>query len=346
MLLIVENQELSTDNIKKKAFDPNKFSPNANYVIEFIVSWLNGTQDFQFHTSGSTGKPKSIHLSREVLEYSARQTMEIIGWPPTPDHRFLLCINPHFIGGTMVIVRALLSEAILEVVPPSSDVVVNHPYHLASMVPMQVTKILEQSPETFNHLRQVLIGGGQLHANVEAQLLPLSTQFYHTYGMTETASHVALRKIGQPYYKAVGDAHFQSAIDGSLEITGTVTDGRVVQTTDIVKLVDNQQFQWLGRKDFVINTGGFKVQPEHVESTIAPQLHGRYILSSLPDDLLGQRVVLIAEESFKELDFSKLHPYEKPKNLFFGQKVILTANDKVDRKATRDTLLKTLSLES
>ncbi len=346
MLFIVENQELSTDNIKKRAFDPNKFSPNANYVIEFIVSWLNGTQDFQFHTSGSTGKPKSIRLSREVLEYSARQTMEIIGWPSTTASRFLLCINPRFIGGTMVIVRALLSEATLEIVPPSSDITLNHAYHLTSMVPLQVKKILEQSPNTFNNLRHVLIGGGQLQANVEAQLLPLSTQFYHTYGMTETASHVALRKIGQPYYKAVGDAHFQSAEDGSLEITGTVTKGRLVQTTDIVKLIGDQQFQWLGRKDFVINTGGFKVQPEHVESTIAPQLQGRYIISSLPDDLLGQRVVLIAEEPIKELDFSKLHPYEKPKDLFFGKKVILTANDKVDRKATHEALLKTLSLES
>lgn len=343
MLLTLENQKLSIDQLKKRAFDPNNFSQNAKYVIEFIVSWLNGTQNFQFQTSGSTGKPKKVFLSREVLEYSARQTLDFVGWPTSGESQFLLCINPHFIGGTMVIVRALVAEADLVVVAPASRVSIQGPIFLTSMVPLQMAQMLAHDPDGLHKMERILLGGGALDQEVEGQLVKTPGTYYHTYGMTETASHVALRRLGDAGYKAIGDARFTTTAEQALVITGTVTGHQPLVTSDVVRLIDSTSFEWLGRKDFVINTGGFKVHPETVERILADQIADQFIISSVPDAKLGEKVVLVSAGNTLPLTFDALHPYERPKASFFLQDIALTPTGKIDRRKTQKNLLKNLA---
>ncbi len=332
MLIQVENQVFDIEQIKEKAPVGSNLSDDTNFVLNFIHSWTNGTEQFSFQSSGSTGKPKKIVLSREVLAYSAEQTLRELGLEGQSNLRFLLCINPRFIGGTMVIVRALLSRADLIVIPPESDFSgLKSPIHYASMVPLQVQKVLVNTPSLFEDIQQVLIGGAPISKELESQLKDVKAKFYHTYGMTETASHVAIRPIAQSEYRAVGDARFKIE-DGNLSITGTVTDGKWLHTNDQVILEDNQTFLWKGRSDFLINTGGIKVDPEKVESLLAPQFSKPHAITSKRDERLGNMVILVTEETQKNLDLSELARYERPKELLWNTKVPLTASGKIDRK--------------
>jgi len=185
-----------------------------------------------------------------------------------------------------------------------------------------------------------------LDHQTEQLLLDFPPRFYHTYGMTETASHVALREVGQVLYQGIGDAKFKVDEVGALVIRGTVTGHLPLETSDLVHLHDDRSFQWLGRKDFVINTGAYKVQPEPIERSLAAQLAGKFIVSSVPDSALGQKVVLISEGEPVELDVQMLHPYERPKAAYFHQKIALTENGKIDRHKTHQQFLKSLKLDS
>ena len=316
-------------------------------VVTFLQEWYDDKDHVTGHTSGSTGTPKTIRLSKQDMLASAKITNTY--FDIHSESRLLLCLSPSYIAGKMMIVRSILAGADLIVVPPSSSPLkhLEQDIDFAAMVPMQVETCLTtpETAEKFSRIKQVIIGGAALSPVLEERLQQVPTRCYSTYGMTETVSHVALRDINgvkkSPDYFALGDVHFETDERQCLIIHAPHLHQQTFTTNDIVNLVDTTRFEWLGRHDNVINSGGVKLFPEKIEAKIALLVKQRFFIMSEEDTQLGQRTVLVIEdvpwdkagkkrlqEQLKQL----LHPYEVPKKIYFREHFTETYSGKVIRK--------------
>ncbi len=274
---------------------------STRQVADFLDEWYSDTDFVWGHTSGSTGTPKNIRLPKRDMVESARLTIDFFGI--TVDTTMLLCLSPDYIAGKMMIVRALLSGADLLVVAPSSFPLLSvvGPIDFAAMIPAQVIESLKAQEERakLSRIGALIIGGAPLSLDTEEKLKSLPTRSYATYGMTETVSHVALRRIGEPgmLYRALGNITFSTDERECLVIHTPHFSIKQFVTNDVVTLLDSRNFRWIGRYDHVINTGGVKVFPEQVEKKIAGALARRFFITSSPHEKWGECVTLVVEGS-------------------------------------------------
>ena len=313
------------------------------WILEMAAKLQEGVADFSFQTSGSTGVPKIINLSKDQLIQSAETTLS--HFSIKPGARFLLCIHPQFIGGAMQVVRAYVNQGQLDVLAPERILDIDHTkYDLVSMVPLQLNKLYKDLKSHLNDFNHLLIGGATMDPKLEQKIASdtsIITKIYATYGMTETASHIAVRRLGSHFFKRIGQLKISINDSSCLKIRGLITKNQWLQTQDIVELIDENTFKWLGRQDFMINSGGFKVHPEKIEHHLKKQTDQPLMITSLPDEVLGQKVVLLLEGALMPtFDYTTLHPYEKPKKRLNLKKFIYTKNGKIDRKATRKLIEK------
>ncbi|MEM6735020.1 MAG: AMP-binding protein [Bacteroidota bacterium] len=340
MIIKSANFQLKLEEFLKDKSSSYFTNKTEKSVFQLIDDWINGSKAFTFHTSGSTGKPQKIQITRDRIIYSTRSTFDFID-PKNEIKNTLLCINPQFIGGAMVVFRALIMNLDLYIIDPTKNIVEiipdNDKIDLVSMVPMQFQAMNNESLDQF---KTVLIGGAPLGVLQDCNS---KSDIYATYGMTETVSHIALRSISDVEYRTTGDTKVRLNENGCLQFKGTITNHSWLSTNDLGVVASSTRFEWIGRKDFIINSGGIKLNPEKIEGKLTRILNDRFIISSLPDRLLGEKVILIIEGKPEEkLDFSSLEKYEVPKMVFKNIKIEKTASDKVDRRKTREKLLNSL----
>ena len=330
-------------------------------TLEFCRSWLTGLQEFPIQTSGSTGTPKAIHLTREQMEASARRTIKVLGLQP--GDRMLVCLNTEYIAGMMMLVRGFLADMEMVIVEPVGNPLAlispEEKIDFASFVPMQIQTILQNMPEALsqlNRMKGILVGGAPISTLLERELRSIKSPVYHTYGMTETSSHIALRRLSGPeaaeYYQVLDDINVGIDRRGCLTIKGDITNNEFLVTNDIVELLTPNRFRWIGRADNIINTGGVKVQVEKVELAVAEAFLDwdstpRYFVASQPDDLLGEMIVLILEgqplgaekeEMLKQNLRKFLKKFEMPKELYYSPAFSETATGKISRRRTLQKL--------
>lgn len=316
-------------------------------LTEFLQEWYNPEEHVTGHTSGSTGTPKTICLSKQDMIASAKITNEY--FKLHADSRLLLCLSPDYIAGKMMIVRNILAGSDLIAVKPSSSPLqeIEQTIDFAAMVPMQVEMSLN-SPNTAQKLasvRQLIIGGAAISPSLAARLQQIPTRCYCTYGMTETVSHIALRDInGTGYssgYFALGKVQFSTDERGCLVIHAPHLHQHTFTTNDAVRLIDATHFEWLGRQDHAINSGGIKLFPETIEVKIAPFIDRRFFITSEPDNVLGEKAILVIEDStwnttkqayLEEQLKQTLSPYERPKTIYFKKHFAETYSGKIIRK--------------
>jgi O-succinylbenzoic acid--CoA ligase len=324
-------------------------------VLDFIRQWLNGTQEFTLTTSGSTGAPSAITLRRRQLEASARRTADFFDLGP--GDRALVCLNCEYIGGLMMLVRGLERNMHLTIVEPHADpfayVAADAEFDFSAFVPLQLKMVLAAGrADRLNKMKALLVGGAPADASLQQELQPLTTAVWLTYGMTETCSHVALRRLNGPQATTTfrvlsGIAAGQDA-RGCLTLRGDVTDDQLIVTNDVVNLLDAHTFEWLGRADFIINSGGVKVPAEKVELVLDVALaeigaSRRCFVSGVADERLGQAVTAFIEgealsgeqeAQLKILLAERLGRYEQPKQLRYVPEFKTTPTGKLDRAAT------------
>ncbi|WP_436516455.1 AMP-binding protein [Ekhidna sp. To15] len=298
--------------------------------MNIIRKWYSNAQFLTHQTSGSTGRPKKVNISREKIEISTRATMAYID-PEKSIKSSLLCLNPFHIGGAMVIYRSLICNHDLTIVEPSSDiseVLKKNHFDLVSLVPIQFNALTKSQLDQFG---TILIGGAPIGViDTESK-----SNIYSTYGMTETVSHIALRKINEEFFSTTGDTEVAYSRNNLLKIKGAITDNNWLTTNDVVEIQSNKLFKWLGRQDFMINTGGIKVNPEDIERQLNLVLEDEFIIGSLPDKQLGSKIVLISSGEEKTIDYSHLEKYHRPKANYFGQIIFRTESGKIDRRKTQ-----------
>ncbi len=277
---------------------------------EFLAEWQNDSPTVLVHTSGSTGKPKPLLVEKRRMEASARITCQFLGLKE--GDTALLCMPLDYIAGKMMVVRALTCGMRLVSVEPKGCPEWDGPVDFAAMVPLQVWNLLQQAPERLLQIRHLIIGGGAVNDELAAALKDLPNAVWSTYGMTETLSHIALRRLNGPerseWYTPFEGVDVSLNEEGRLVIHApAVHDGPLV-TNDIAELstancqlstvnfqLSTQKFRILGRKDNVICSGGIKIQIEEVERLLHPHLHEPYMITKTPDTKLGEQVVLLTE---------------------------------------------------
>lgn len=315
-------------------------------VENFLNLWSNNDSSIKIHTSGSTGKPKEIEISKAAMIESAKATGAFFNFKSS--QRSLLALNASYVAGMMQIVRAIVFDMELVVVPVGSNPLQYSSLgklDFAAFVPLQVAAILEdnQTKMVYEKIRNVIIGGAPINESLNQSIGVLSNHSFATFGMTETISHIALRAIenDNKIYKALPGVHFFIKGDGCLQIKVPRISKNDISTTDRVNLISDNAFEWLGRSDFVINSGGVKIQPELVENKLSSLIKNSYYISSVPDNKLGSSVVLYIEsEDFKKGELNRLiknmqlilGPYEVPKRVLFEPNFSRTLSGKIIRK--------------
>lgn len=320
-----------------------KSSTEKSELIEFLEEWYSKESFIKAKTSGSTGKPKTIQLEKEFVAESALRTIRF--FQLKKGDRVLHCLPTKYIAGKLMIVRALIGELDLRIVEPETDFsfLQTEKFKFAAMVPAQVNKILNAEPSWFQNLDQLLIGGSAIPFSIEKELQNISTACYSSYAMTETATHIALRKLNgndaDEYYHCLDDIQVQLSEDNCLQILVPGLDEQSLQTTDLVELKDERTFRILGRKDNVIISGGIKYSPEQLEKKLEHFIKISFQISSLPHESLGEQLVLVLEgnkndEVIKEIKNTckrQLSKYEQPRQIVFIQHFTRTGNGKIDR---------------
>jgi O-succinylbenzoic acid--CoA ligase len=263
----------------------------------FLKEWNNDSPYVVVKTSGSTGEPKQMRVEKRRMVNSARITCNFLGLKH--GDTALLCLSTDYIAGKMMVVRALERGMKLICVEPKGCPEWEGAVDLAAMVPLQVWNLLHQHPSRLTHIRHLLIGGGAIDEHLEKALKDFPNAVWSTYGMTETLSHIALRRLNGPmassWYTPFEGVTLSQTEEGCLVIEApAVHDGKLV-TNDMVELRSDGCFRILGRKDNVICSGGVKIQIEEVERLLRPHFSIPYMITRAKDERLGEMVVLLME---------------------------------------------------
>ncbi len=312
-------------------------------TLAFLREWWSDSKAISLNTSGSTGEPKQFFISRRAMVASAQLTLATFGLHK--NNTALLCLSPAFIAGKMMIVRALVGQLRLITTKveanPLNELVTKIDF--AAMVPLQLKTVVEQDPEKLNCIEQLIIGGSAIDENLVKRLSNIPLKVYHTYGMTETLSHIAIRKLNG---KDASDRFFPLAgIQISPDSRGCLTAGvpfleeAHIITNDLIKQWPDGSFVIEGRVDDVIITAGNKVHPAEVEKKLAPFIQNPFLLSSMPDSKAGERLVLVVEGNLAAAALMQLwtsieqtlDAKEMPRHICFSETIPMLPSGKINR---------------
>ena len=345
--LLLQGKEYTAGDIFRLVAEGVENCPPALWDLYlFLEKWFDASPVITVHTSGSTGTPKELVVCKDRMMQSARLTCEFLNLQA--GDTALLCMNLRYIGAMMVVVRSLVAGLNLIVRPasghPLSDI--EEPLRFAAMVPLQVYNTL-RVPEEKARLEQtdiLIIGGGAMDDSLEAEISALPTAVYSTYGMTETLSHIALRRLNgetaSKHYYPFPSVELSLSAESTLVIKAPLICGEVLQTNDIACIYPDGSFTIAGRKDNVINSGGIKIQAEEMEKRLRPFIPVPFVVTSVPDPRLGQALTLLiaGQVDARELE-SKLQTvldaYHRPRHIFMTESIPQTENGKTDRAGCR-----------
>lgn len=274
-------------------------------LTAFYREWDSADDFVRAHTSGSTGEPKPVRLLKADMLVSARATNGFFGLGP--DSVLALPLSLDYIAGKMMAVRARMAGCSLLCLPVSNEVTLTGPVDLLAVVPSQVPSLLRERGGA-RYARNLLVGGAALPVTTERRLLDAGVRAFVGYGMTETCSHVALRRVGSDLYEAMPGIRFESDPRGCLAIVSENFSWRRLVTNDVVSFEGPRAFRWLGRADNVINSGGIKIHPELLEAEInslVPGMAPFYVVGE-PDYRWGECAVMVAERGATEPDLRVL----------------------------------------
>ncbi len=313
-------------------------------VGDFILDWLSPEPYVEVKTSGSTGIPKTIRLFKEHMIQSA---LNIRAFFNVDDEcRALLCLPAHTVAGKMMLVRAMVHGWDIDIVEPSSTPLLGHTksYDFGAMVPLQLRKSLAD----IDRIKTLIVGGGHLAEDLKAALQKKEVKVYETFGMTETASQIAIKPVntteapyeheGRDVFITLPGIGISQDDRGCLIVDAPKLTTTTVVTNDLVEIVSENSFKWLGRWDNVINSGGVKLIPEVLEQKLTNLMDNRFVLLGLPDQNLGEKLVMVVEGTIDtgslsdEIDkLDTIHAYEKPKQIFMLEKFPENQGGKIKR---------------
>lgn len=328
----INGYHLSATDLCRVAYDYIKEGDaNEQAIGEFLLDWFDDKEYIEMRTSGTTGLPKVVKLEKQAMIQSALATGDFFELEPR--NKALLCLPVKFVAGKMMLVRSLILGLDLDIVTPSTTPLAlnDTKYDFVAMVPLQV----QNSIEALVNVKKLIIGGAKLDSALEAKLLPLKTEIYETYGMTETITHIAAKKLGESVFTVLPNVKIAQDNRGCLVITVPSISDEPIVTNDLVEIIRENQFIFLGRIDNVINSGGVKLIPEQIEAKLIEKINSRFFVTGIPDPVLGEKLILVIEgekQDFASDFFDVLDKFERPKEIVFVPKFKENENGKLLRK--------------
>ncbi len=325
--------------------------PWENDIWQFISNWYNPTvTSITIYTSGSTGKPKPISHTKVAMLNSAEATCKALQL--TKGNQALLCLPASKIGGMMVLLRSIHAGLVLWCIKPSAspfnDIPANAHFDFAAFTPMQLHSITESNThaQIAGNIRNIILGGESVTPELLQAIKTLPNNVYHTFGMTETISHIALKRLNgansQACYHTLPGITISTNTDNRLIIHAPALQQPNLLTNDIVTAISPTKFNWIGRADNVINSGGVKIQAEKIEEQLQNYIKVPFFIGALPHKKTGQQVVLALEiDTLNEMQKAELFkgislftgPEKIRKVLMFPQ-FMRTPTGKTKRKET------------
>ncbi len=306
-------------------------------VGNFLLEWFDDNSYIDMQTSGSTGVPKTVRISKNAMVESAIATGDF--FDIHPGQKVLQCLPVKYIAGKLMFIRAFILGLEMDFVAPTSTPLYNNEteYDFVAMVPLQAKHSLDE----LKKVKKMIIGGSMISKSLEQELKKLPTKVYETYGMTETITHIAAKEIGEASFTVLPNVTISYDDRNCLVIHAPRISEDVIITNDLVELVNENQFIFLGRYDNIVNSGGIKLIPEQIEKKLAGKIAGRYFVAGKKDEALGEKLILIIEGEKFDIDksvYNDLDKYEKPKEVYFISKFKETENGKIMRKETLSTV--------
>ncbi|NLP56742.1 AMP-binding protein [Lutibacter sp. B1] len=316
-------------------------------VFTLLEQWFSDNSFVEVKTSGSTGIPKIIQLEKEFMVNSAKATGEYFSL--FENTSALLCMSPNYIAGKMMLVRALTLGWSLDIVEPTSNPLKNceKQYDFSAMVPIQLSNSINE----IHQIKKLIVGGGVVSKELLSLIQNIETEVFATFGMTETITHIAVKKLNNmSHAKLVSASHYYILPNisistdnrGCLVINAPKIAKEQIVTNDLVDIISEKEFKWLGRFDTIINSGGIKLIPEQIEEKLEKIIDTRFFVAGLPDAILGEKLILVIENVqnsiSKEAIFTRicnlqtLSKFEIPKEIYLVNEFIETATGKINRK--------------
>lgn len=306
-------------------------------TAKFIEEFYNNKDYVEVLTSGSTGKPKEIRAEKRKMLASAAMTVTFLNLKKGDSA--LLCMPLEHIAGKMVVVRSLYQKLNLIVRKPCANLFADAPLNLnfAAITPMQAFCALseEKSTKILASCQKIIIGGGFIDQELHTKLCNLPCEIYHSYGMTETLSHIALKRISteNKAFKPLPGVSVSLSERKTLIIKAPKICSETLETNDIAQ-INESGFIIKGRIDNIINSGGIKLIPEEIEEKLSAVIKTPIAVTARKSLKFGEEAILISEKPLDEKlinnAYLTLNKYEKPKAIIVS-KIPLTATQKIDR---------------
>lgn len=352
--LLINHQKFAGNRLKELSHSKIKSAVTPAWekdVFRFILDWMDDKDSIVQYSSGTTGRSKKLHLLKKSMMRSAENTLSF--FELLPGQTAVLCLPMEYIAGKMMVVRCLVGGLNLEIVEPRSlpDLSGAGRIDFCSMVPLQVLNFLKKTGD-LSPIKKLLIGGTVITRQLESLVSDVSTEVFASFGMAETCSHIALRRINgpgaQPDYRALPGIELKVDNRGCLVIASPYLPNTII-TNDLVEFSGPGAFLWIGRYDNLINAAGIKIVPEEMEAQIAESTGLVCTVIGLPDVLLGQKAVFVFE---KTPELSESYIISSMQDLFPGKRqppeIVLVdafprnASAKVDRRKLAEMILRIL----
>lgn len=325
--------------------------PYESSIGDFLLDWLGSAPTIKVSTSGSTSSPKTIVIKKEHMVNSALATGSFFGLQAC--NTALHCLPTDFIAGKMMLVRAMVLGLSVSCVAPTSTPLVTGKkrYDFAAMVPLQ----LRNSLAHLDCIETLIVGGAPISDDLKQEVMQSPTKIFETYGMTETITHIAIKQVNhldnarmdglKDVFKTVPNVSLATDTRGCLVIEAPKVAEGLLITNDMVDLISQYEFRWLGRYDNVINSGGIKLIPEQIESKLSSIISQRFFVAGLPDKKLGQKLVIVVEGKMDKKEVRQLlntakglSKYQIPKTVFVVPEFLETETGKIRRSKTLELL--------
>ena len=323
--------ECVIDNLSQNKV-PDWMAPHYNFLKSY-----NSFNEFEIQTSGTTGKPKIILVTKMQMQISATATLSFFNLKPGMTS--LLCLSSDYIAGKMMLVRSIIGRLKITITEPTltPSKFVNQHFDFVPLVPAQAKEILSTGKRDF--IGTLLIGGGKVDQSIYKLLHNTTIKLFESFAATETLSHFALKRINpnkQDFFTTLPNFKISISKNNELILLENELTDEAIFTKDIIEMIDETHFRWLGRSDNLINSGGIKVIPEQIEEKIKQKLPNRvFFIAGAPSDKFGQEIILIIEGKEMEIKddvFENINKYQIPKKIYFTPIFPRTNNGKIQRK--------------
>lgn len=346
----------NTIKIEGKHYSPDEIlngelpkRPELEELFNFLKEWFDDKPFIHVNTSGTTGAPKTLKANKKAMMSSALMTCRALDLKL--GDTALLCMSLKYIGAKMMVIRSIAAGLNLIVKKASGNPLceLNCKINFMAIVPLQAYNLLKtkEGKKALTQIDKIIIGGGAIDQNLEQELRQLPNNIYSTYGMTETLSHIALRRVSgskaSSRYMPLPSVQTGISKNQTLTIFVPGITQQQITTNDIAEIHQDGTFKILGRKDNTINTGGIKIQPEQLESKLTEIIDTPFAITSIPDPKLGEAITLIAEKKPTRDMLNRIKAtlgrYENPVHILTVEKIPATENGKIDRNACKKQAL-------